>query len=172
MKAEVFGVVSALCIFSFAANAETPAERGKYLVTLGGCADCHTPGYFMGHADEKRYLGGSDVGFGIPNFGVFIGRNLTPDKETGLGEWSQDDIVTAITTGRRPDGRMLAPVMPWPALSKLTHDDAEAIAAYLKSLPPVSHKVPGPFKPDEKPSVFVLTVVPGDVYAAMPKPPK
>ena len=78
--------------------------------------------------------------------------------------------MTAITTGARPDGRMLAPVMPWPGFSHLTHSDALAIAAYLKSLPAVQHKVPGPFGPDEKPGVPVMSVVPGDVYAGLPKP--
>ncbi|HXT09286.1 MAG TPA: c-type cytochrome [Roseiarcus sp.] len=173
MRLKAFATLTVLGVFcSVAAFAETPVERGKYLVTIGGCSDCHTPGNFLGHPDFKRFLGGSDVGFGIPNVGVFVGPNLTPDKETGIGNWSVDDIIAAITRGKTPEGRTLAPIMPWPALSQLTRPDAEAIAAYLKSLPPVSHKVPGPFKPDEKPSVLVMTVIPGDVYAAMPKPPK
>jgi mono/diheme cytochrome c family protein len=166
----VLGLAAVLCLSSFAA-AETPIERGKYLVTLGGCGDCHTPGYFLGHPDMKRVLAGSDVGFAIPGLGVFPGRNLTPDKETGLGDWSTEQIVTALTTGKRPDGRTLAPVMPWMAFSKLTPSDAEAIAAYLQSLPAVHNAVPGPFNPDTKPSVLVFTIVPGDVYASMPKPP-
>jgi mono/diheme cytochrome c family protein len=61
-------------------------ERGKYLVTFGGCLDCHTPGYFFGKPDFSRYLGGSDVGFLLPGLGIFVGPNLTPDKETGLGK--------------------------------------------------------------------------------------
>lgn len=151
-----------------AANSET--ERGKYLVTLGGCSDCHTPGNFLGHPDMKRFLGGSDVGFAIPGHGVFVGRNLTPDPETGLGKWTNAQIVTALTTGVRPDGRILAPIMPWRDFAHLTKSDAKAIAAYLKSLPPVKHAVPGPFGPSETPTVFVMTVVPGEVYAKMPKP--
>jgi len=125
-------------------------ERGEYLVTIGSCTDCHTPGHFLGKPDMTRHLGGSEVGFEIPGIGVFYGPNLTPDDETGLGRWSERDIVAAIRTGRRPDGRMLAPMMPWAALAKLTDSDAEAIAAYLKSLPPVSNKVPGPFGPGEE----------------------
>ena len=117
-----------------------------------------------------RYLGGSDVGFGIPGHGVFVGPNLTPDKETGLGNWTEQQIVTAITTGERPDGRMLAPIMPWLGLSHLTKSDALAIAAFLKSYRPVKNKVPGPFGPNEKPSVFVMSVLPGEVYAGLPKP--
>jgi mono/diheme cytochrome c family protein len=135
-------------------------ERGRYLVTFGGCNDCHTPGYFFGKPDAARQLGGSEVGFEIPGLGVFYGPNLTPDKETGLGTWSEADIVKAIQTGVRPDGRGLVPIMPWPAFAKLTKPDAEAIAAYLKSLPPVSNKVPGPFGPSQAPTSFVMKVVP------------
>jgi mono/diheme cytochrome c family protein len=150
--------------------ADPQVERGKYLVEIGGCSDCHTPGYFLGHADMARYLGGSDVGFGIPA-GVFVPRNLTPDKKTGLGNWTSQQIVTAITTGKRPDGRMLAEIMPWRSLAALTNQDALAIAAFLKSLPPVKNEVPGPFGPSEQPTVFVMSVQPGEVYAAQ-KPPK
>lgn len=82
--------------------------RGKYLVTLGGCNDCHTPGYFFGKPDMARFLGGSEVGFEVPDLGVFHGPNLTPDQETGLGQWSTEEIAAAITTGQRPDGRILS----------------------------------------------------------------
>lgn len=153
------------------AAADAQTDRGKYLVTVGGCSDCHTPGNFLGHPDFSRFLGGSDVGFAIPGMGVFVGRNLTPDPDTGLGKWTKEQIVTAFTTGVRPDGRILAPIMPWHELAHLTKSDAMAIATYLKSLPPVKHAVPGPFGPSETPTVFVMTVVPGEVYAKMPKPP-
>ena len=93
-------------------------------------------------------MSGSDIGFGIPGLGVFVARNLTPDMETGLGGWSTDQIVTALTTGVRPDGRVLSPWMPWKGLSELTSADAKAIAAFLKSIPAVKHPVPGPFGPD------------------------
>ncbi len=115
-----------------------------------------------------KHLAGSDVGFGGPGFGVWVGQNLTPDKETGLGDWTSDQIVTAITTGKIPDGRTLSPIMPWPALSKLTHDDALAIAAYLKSLPAVKNAVPGPYKAGETPTVAVSVVVPPSVFAKLP----
>jgi mono/diheme cytochrome c family protein len=134
-------------------------ERGKYLVTLGGCTDCHTPGYFFGKPETARFLGGSEVGFEIPGLGIFHGPNLTPDDESGLGTWSEQDIVTALQTGKRPDGRELAPIMPWRALANLTPADAKAIAAYLKSLPPVKNKVPGPFGPNERSPSFVMKVV-------------
>jgi hypothetical protein len=106
-----------------------------------------------------RYLGGSDVGFEIPDLGTFVGPNLTADKETGLGGWTTEQIAIALTTGVRPDGRVLAPIMPWHALAKLTRPDLMALVAYLRSLPPIEHKVPGPFGPSEKPTVFVMKVV-------------
>jgi mono/diheme cytochrome c family protein len=164
VAAAIFGASAA------ALAADPQIERGKYLVTIAGCNDCHTPGALLGKPDLSRTLGGSDVGFGIPGVGAFVGQNLTPDKETGLGNWSTEQIIAAITKGERPDGRKLFPVMPWPALASLTADDAQAIVAYLKSLPPVKNAVPGPFGPKDVPSTFVSVVIPGDVYAKLPKP--
>jgi mono/diheme cytochrome c family protein len=146
------------------ANADDARQRGQYLVTFGGCNDCHTPGYFLGKPDENRFLGGSDVGFYVPGLGSFVGPNLTPDKETGLGNWSKAEIVTAIQTGVTPEGRILAPVMPWHAFAHLTASDANAIAEYLRSIPPVNNKVPGPFGPDEKPNVLLMKVVPPEPH--------
>lgn len=154
-----------------AAASKAQIARGKYLTTIMGCTDCHTPGSFLGHPDMSKFLGGSDVGFAIPGMGVFVGANLTPDKETGLGKWTTQQIITAFTTGRTPQGRILAPIMPYEDFKSLTKADAVAIAAYLQSLPPVNHAVPGPFGPNETPTTFVMTVVPGNIYAGMPKPP-
>ena len=162
-------IIASLAGFPLAARAETPVERGQYLVTITGCGDCHTPGALFGKPDMAKLLAGSDVGFG-GGFGVVVGQNLTPDKETGLGGWTSDQIVTAITTGKLPDGRMLSPIMPWPALSKLTHEDALAIAAYLKSLPAVKNAVPGPYKAGETPTVAVSVVIPPSVFAKLPNP--
>jgi mono/diheme cytochrome c family protein len=150
--------------------AETQVERGKYLVTIIGCETCHTPGGLLGKPDATRTLAGSEVGFGIPGVGVFVGGNLTPDKETGLGDWTTEQIVAAITKGVMPNGRKLFPIMPWPQLAHLSSEDVEAIAAYLKSLPPIKNAVPGPFGPNEVPSTLVSVIVPGDVYAKMPAP--
>ena len=83
-----------------AGAADPLVERGRYLVNFGGCFDCHTPGYFFGKPNMARYLGGSDVGFEIPGLGVFVRPNLTPDKETGLGNWTSEQIVTALQNGR------------------------------------------------------------------------
>ena len=157
---------------SAALAADAQVERGKYLVTIAGCNDCHTPGYFLGKPDFSRALGGSDVGFGIPGVGAVVGRNLTPDKETGLGDWTTDQIIAAFTKGVRPDGRKLSPIMPWQELASLSTDDAHAIVAYLRSLPPVKHAVPGPFGPKEVPSTLVMTIIPGEVYSKLPPPPQ
>jgi mono/diheme cytochrome c family protein len=162
-------VIAASSITAHAASAQ--AERGKYLVEFGGCNDCHTPGYFFGKPDMARYLGGSDVGFEIPGLGVFLGRNITPDKKTGIGDWTEDQIVTAIQTGVRPDGRVLAPIMPWHAFANLTKDDAHAIAIFLKTLKPVDNAVPGPFKPGEKVTSFTFRILPPGETAAGPPPP-
>src|SRR5204862_3766390 len=128
----IAATIAALCVPLSASLAADPAAvaRGKYLVTIAGCHDCHTPGYFLGKPDMARYLGGSDVGFELPGLGVFHGPNLTPDPETGLGEWSEAQIVRALQTGKRPDGRELAPIMPWRAFANLTKSDAHAMAAY------------------------------------------
>src|SRR6185295_15952610 len=81
----VVAVLAALCapVASLAADPAAVA-RGKYLVTIASCHDCHTPGYFLGKPDMARFLGGSEVGFDMPGLGMFHGPNLTPDKETGL----------------------------------------------------------------------------------------
>lgn len=165
-----FFAVSALGLQSSMAAADDPqAARGEYLVTIGGCNDCHTPGYFFGNPDSSRFLGGSDVGFEIPGQGVFVGPNITPDKETGIGSWTREQIVTALQTGQRPDGRLLAPIMPWHALAQLTDEDVTSIAVFLQSLKPVSHQVPGPFQPGEKVSTFMFRILPpGETAAAAP----
>ena len=91
---------------------------------------------------------------------MFHGPNLTPDKETGLGNWTDEQILTALQKGARPDGRMLVPIMPWHAFANLTTEDAKGIVAYLRSLPPVKNKVPGPFGPTETATSFVMKIVP------------
>ncbi len=137
---------------------EAQIERGRYLTQIAGCSDCHTPGHFLGQPDTARFLGGSDVGFEVPGVGIVYGPNLTPDP-TGLGNWSAEEIVTAIRTGATPDGRGLIPVMPWPNLSALSDEDAYGIAAYLQSLEPVANEVPGPVPPGEPAPSFVMRVV-------------
>lgn len=116
-------------------------ERGRYLTTMMSCNDCHTPGFFYGAPDFSRQFSGSELGWVGP-WGVTFPRNLTPDTETGIGKWTEDQIVNALRTGVRPDGSVLLPPMPWPNFATLTDADAYAIAAFLKSLPPVRHMAP------------------------------
>ena len=159
-----YAVIICLCLTacSSALAGETTAQikRGEYMATVGACADCHTPGAMLGKPDPSRLMAGSEVGFEMPGMGVFHPPNLTPDPETGLGNWTNQEIVAAIRTGVRPDGRTLVPIMPWHFYAVLTDEDAQAIATYLRSLPPIKNKVPGPFGPNEKPTSFVDKVVP------------
>ena len=120
---------------------ERQIERGQYIATIAACNDCHTPGFFYGSPDFERRLSGSEVGWVGP-WGVTDPRNLTPDPETGIASWSEQDIVNAVRTGMRPDGSVILPPMPWPNYSTMTDEDAFALAAYLKSLKPVKHRVP------------------------------
>ena len=153
-----------------AAADDAKIARGRYLVSIAGCSDCHTPGGMLGSPDMKRYLGGSDVGFEIPGLGVFPGRNITPDKETGIGGWTDEQIATALISGKRPDGRQLAPIMPYASFTHMTKDDVAAVVAFLRSLPPVKNEVAGPFKPGEKVSIFTFRILPpGETAAAPPK---
>jgi mono/diheme cytochrome c family protein len=140
-------------------SSQDPVKRGEYLVTLAACSDCHTPGSFLGKPDMSKFLGGSDVGFVVPELGYFWGPNLTPDKETGLGDWSEAQILLALREGTRPDGRKLAPVMPWMAYAKLSDEDAKAIVTYLKSLPAIKNKSPGPFGASETPTAAYQQVI-------------
>jgi mono/diheme cytochrome c family protein len=158
----VAALAVALAGLSGITQAATPSavERGRYLAAIAGCSHCHTPGNFFGRPDMTRFLGGSDVGFGIPDLGVFVGPNLTPDAETGLGRYTDAQMTTLFRTGTRPDGRILAPMMPWREYSTLTDADLKALIAYLRSLKPIKNAVPGPFGPQEKPTVFVMKVVP------------
>ena len=141
------------------ASAETLVERGQYLAHIMDCGGCHHTGAFTPQPNLETPLAGSDIGFEIPGMGVFYPPNLTPDQETGLGTWSDAEIITAFTTGVRPDGRQLSPMMPWISYAHITADDATALVAYLRSLKPVKHKVPGPFAAGDKPTAPYFTVV-------------
>src|SRR5829696_1474522 len=97
-----FLTASFVTLPAFAAMAEDPQiTRGKYLVTLGGCSDCHTPGYFFGNPDMSRYLGGSDVGFEIPGQGVFVASNITPDNGQTAASWRRSCRGTLLRNSRR-----------------------------------------------------------------------
>lgn len=162
-------LLAAICLAPLCASAEPDADliaRGAYLSLLGNCEHCHTPGHFLGKRDDSKTLSGSDVGFWDPVAGTVIGPNITPDIETGIGSWSRADIKKALTTGERPDGRMLSPVMPWQDIARLHEDDVVALVEYLKSLKPVKNRVGGPFGPAEPVPVFTLRLTPPETGSA------
>lgn len=132
-----------------AMNQDQKLARGETLTWTAGCMDCHTPGSFYGAPDMERRLSGSELGWSGP-WGVTYPRNLTPDMGTGIGSWTEDDIVKVIRTGQRADGTPVLPPMPWPMYAHMSDEDAYALAAYLKSLPPVKHKVPDKLPPGAK----------------------
>src|SRR6202008_4509052 len=114
---------------------EETIARGQALVVAGDCASCHT-------ADPAKPFAG---GRRIPTpFGVVYAPNLTPDRETGLGGWRDEDFVRALRLGIAPDGSRYYPAFPYPYFTKLTRDDILAIRAYLATLEPVRKTVPSP----------------------------
>jgi cytochrome c len=145
------------------------AARGKYLVTGMGCNDCHTP-YKMGEngpePDMTKMLSGHPAGMTVTApplsppwmaaagqtftawagpWGISYTANLTPDKDTGLGTWTEQQFVETIRNGRHQGrGRPILPPMPWPAFRNLNDADLKSIFAYLKSIPAISNKVPDP----------------------------
>jgi mono/diheme cytochrome c family protein len=139
---------------------ERMLARGQYLVTIMDCAGCHTPGALTGKPDPARRLAGSEVGFGMggPTDGVVYPKNLTPDRETGLGGWTDEEIVRAVRQGQGRDGRALVPIMPWPAYAALSVADARAIVAYLRSVPAVRFEPPANVKPGERATKPYLSV--------------
>lgn len=142
----------------------TPAQldRGRYLVGLLGCGSCHTDGSLVGDPNASRLLAGSSTGIAYTSPfidsdpGVVYPANLTPDMETGLGAWTMERLVTMIRVGTTEHSASSIPVMPWPAYASITNEDALAIAAYLKSLAPVRHRVPANVAPgDTAPAPYV-----------------
>ena len=159
----LFGAAFGVLITSGGASAaEDAVKRGDYLVRIMDCGGCHTPGYLFGKPDMARYLGGADAGFEIPGLGIFYPPNLTGDVETGLGAWTDQQVVAAVRTGMRPDGRMLAPIMPYHSYNALTDDDAAALASFIKSLPAVRNKAPDPAAPEgPAPAPYLSLEIPG-----------
>jgi len=120
------------------------AARGEYLVNhVMGCTDCHTPvDPTTGAPIMEKYLAGRQPYEGP--WGIVYGGNITPDKETGLGNWTEDEIKRAFTTGVNKNGRRLI-LMPWFVYSNMTAEDANAVAYYLKNvLPAVKNEIPAP----------------------------
>jgi mono/diheme cytochrome c family protein len=150
------------------AQPEAKVARGKYLVSIMGCNDCHTP-WKMGpngpEPDLERYLSGHPESIGrlpatppqapylmsaaatntawVGPWGVAYTANLTPDRNTGLGIWTEEMFISAIRTGRHMGvSRPINPPMPWPAYRNATEDDLKAVYAYLRTIKPVVNHVP------------------------------
>jgi mono/diheme cytochrome c family protein len=142
-RGAVFGFAALLATLpATAALAQTPVERGRYLVdTVMTCHNCHTPMGPNGPQFDKALSGG--LRFNDPPWDV-TGSNITPDPETGIGKWSDADIKKALLEGVRPNGGHLAEVMPSGFYKILTPGDLDGIVAYLRSLPPVKNKVRDP----------------------------
>lgn len=154
--------------------AGSKVARGKYLVSTSGCHDCHTP-FKMGangpEPDMSRMLSGHPESLQMPPvptlpqgpwmvvsaatntawagpWGVSFTANLTPDAETGLGQWSVNDFKNTIRTGRHLGrGRAVLPPMPIPVYNNFTDRDLEAIYAYLRTVPALKNRVPEPWAP-------------------------
>ncbi len=127
----------------------SPLERGRYLVTtVMACGNCHTPKDADGRPIAGRELSGGGYGFDIPPF-AGVAANITPDRETGIGTWSDSEIKRAITHGDRPDhgplaGKPLALPMAANFFKAILPDDLDAIVVYLRSVPPIRHALPAP----------------------------
>jgi|GEM_PF-1134905 len=140
-------ILIGLCIVSMSAAADRSVKRGEYLTTLLGCGGCHTEGALLGRPDGP-WLAGSSVGVAWSDYNegvspaVVFPSNLTPDRQTGLGKWSREEIADAILTGVTHQRDVLVPVMPWRNYSLLKEKDAQDIAAYLKSLPATEKTIP------------------------------
>jgi mono/diheme cytochrome c family protein len=152
-------------------------KRGEYLVSIGGCNDCHTPKKFTEKGmmlDETHLLSGhpanstlprvipsalkpgdwllfsSDLTAAVGPWGMSFSANLTPDEQTGIGLWTPDIFIKALRSGLHMGaGRPILPPMPWQMIRNMTDEDMTAVFAYLKSLPPVKNQVPAPVPPDE-----------------------
>jgi len=160
-------------------TAETKAsgvERGRYLVGILGCNDCHTPlrmGEKGPEPDMSRMLSGHPMDLEMPQapalampwmyagsatntayagpWGVTYATNLTPDEMTGLGIWTEENFRNAMRTGRHwGQARPILPPMPWQAYSKMTDEDLSAVWAYLRTVPPVRNRVPDYAPPAEQ----------------------
>lgn len=131
-------------------------SRGQYLVSMLRCGACHTDGALAGKPNGERLLAGSSVGIAFTNPlqdkhpGVVYPSNLTPDTETGLGGWSEQQVMALVRTGTNRHGGKAFSVMPYLAYATINNEDARAIATYLASLPPVRHEVPKNVSPGQR----------------------
>ena len=133
----------ALALLMSPASGEPLVERGAYLVnSVMVCHNCHTPRGPQGLDLSRALSGGSQI-FDEPAFKV-TGSNITPDKDTGIGNWSDAELKRFLVSGHRPNGTKVAPIMPTAFYTVLTARDLDALTAYLRSVPAVRHETPAP----------------------------
>jgi mono/diheme cytochrome c family protein len=150
------GCIAITFFTSTMAFAQTPPERGAYLVNaVMACDGCHTARGPGGLKMARRFTGGSQF-WDEPWYKV-RGSNITQDKETGIGGWTKDDVKRALTDGMRPNGVPLAHQMPYPFYKILTPADLEAVATYVISVPAIRNEV----QPPEYKAATPQLIVPG-----------
>ncbi len=128
-------------------SVKTVIARGEYLATnVAGCIDCHSKRDFTKYSGPvvPGSLGGGgmvfDEKFGLP--GVLYGKNITSDTATGIGNWTDDEILRAMTQGISKNGDTLFPLMPYPNFNRMAKEDLMSIIAYVRTLKPINNKVP------------------------------
>ena len=165
--------MSSLALAAPGASASSQVKRGEYLVNFGGCHDCHTPkkmGAKGPELDTEQLLSGHPEQMAVTlapalqgpwmaatvgtmtawsgPWGISYTANLTPDRETGLGAWTEQNFVDTMRTGRHMGrGRPILPPMPWEGVGKLTDQDLKAVFVYLRTIPAVKNRVPQPTPP-------------------------
>jgi len=120
------------------------AERGKYIVMITGCADCHTPPGPNG-PDFSRYMGGG-LKTSFKGHGTFVSANITPDRADGLGRRTDEDVLRVLRSGVSADGgrQLWYRDMPWAWFANWTEEDRRAVLVYLRQIAPIAHKIPPP----------------------------
>lgn len=130
--------------------------RGEYMVELLGCGACHTNGALVGDPDFDRPLAGSRTGLaytdplGEKHPGIIYPSNITPDDETGVGAWTDEQIANAIRAGIGRHGSRRIAWMPWQGYARISDDDVDAIVSYLRTIKPVRHQVPEEVAPGKR----------------------
>lgn len=117
------------------------AERGRYLLLTNNCTGCHVTQGPKGPMPDMYLAGG--MRFVTTTHGSVVSRNLTPDRETGLGARTKEDVTRVLRSGTYPDGRSISHrAMPWSAFSNWTDEDLHAVVVYLRHIKPVRHAIP------------------------------
>lgn len=159
-----FLVACIVTLMLSSAHAQSPVERGAYLENaVVACGNCHTPKGPPHVVADKQLAGGFEIN---EAFGTARVPNITPDKETGIGNWTDQQLIDAIRHGVRPDGSRIGPPMPIALYRNMSDDDVKALVAYLRTVKPVNNKIA---KSEYK---MPLPPVQGQAPANVKAPPK